>query len=458
MLEVRKHRHELSYGEVRELIQLHTKNQNRMTRLLEEYKGNNAEISNMERKAEGKADNRISHAFPYLISSTFCGLMNKKPNIQCELQEVVDDVLKYNDADKQNTSILTDMSVWGSSVEQYYLDKKGNIRFKRIDARDVIIVKDITIDADTFLVIKHWKVDGLGEEKMEFVELYYEDKVVRYFENKDGEVSNVTEESLFFGDIPFTVYKNNELMLGDFERILPIVGAYNKYQSETLNGIQDITNSLMIISGATLSDEQLKQVKSMRVLADENSIDAKMVYNEVQFNEAYLSQLRKDIFALSGCVDLTGESVGNLSGSALKQRLVNMLYIASVKANYLKEGYLRRIELILNIHALTNNINVDEIIKNTEITINYNTLEDSTEMLNLVQGLDGIVSKETQLSLLGEIIVSVQDEIDKLAKEKEENMANFSFMTNQDGHLMQNEEPLDDNDGDKDEEEQTEEL
>lgn len=456
MLEIRKHRHELSYGEVHELIQLHTKNQNRMTRLLEEYKGNNSEISNMERKADGKADNRISHAFPYLISSTFCGLMNKKPNIICELQEVVDDVLKYNDADKVNTSILTDISVWGSSVEQYYLDKKGNIRFKRIDARDVIIVKDITIEADTFLVIKHWKVDGLGEEKMEFVELYYEDKVIRYFENKDGEVSNVTEESLFFGDIPFTVYKNNELMLGDFERILPIVGAYNKYQSETLNGIQDITNSLMIISGATLSDEQLKQVKSMRVLADENSIDAKMVYNEVQFNEAYLSQLRKDIFALSGCVDLTGESVGNLSGSALKQRLVNMLYIASVKANYLKEGYLRRIELILNIHALTNNINVDEIIKNTEITINFNTLEDSTEMLNLVQGLDGIVSKETQLSLLGEIIVSVQDEIDKLAKEKEENMANFSFMTNQDGHLMQNEEPLDD--GDKDEEEQTEEL
>ena len=457
MLEVRKHRHELSHGEVRELIQLHTKNQNRMSRLLEEYKGNNAEISNMERKADGKADNRISHAFPYLISSTFCGLMNKKPNIICELQEVVDDVLKYNDADKQNTSILIDMSVWGVAVEQYYLDKKGNIRFKRIDARDVIIVKDITIEADTFLVIKHWKVDGLGEEKTEFVELYYEDKVIRYFENKDGEVSNVTEESLFFGDIPFTVFKNNELMLGDFERILPIVGAYNKYQSETLNAIQDITNSLMIISGATLSDEQLKQVKSMRVLADENNIDAKMVYNEPSFNEAYLSQLRKDVFALSGCVDLTGEEVGNLSGSALKQRLVNMLYIASVKANYLKEGYLRRIELILNIHALTNNINVDEIIKNTEITINYNTLEDSTEMLSLVQGLDGIVSKETQLALLGDIIVSVEDEMDKLAKEKEEAMANFSFMTNQDGHLMQNEEePLDD--GDEDEEEQTEEL
>lgn len=444
MLEVRKHRHELTYGEVRELIQLHTKNQNRMTRLLEEYKGNNADINNMERKADGKADNRISHSFPYLISSTFCGLMNKKPNIKCEEQELIDDVFKYNDSDKQNTSLLLDMSIWGVGVEQFYLDKKGNTRFKRIDARDVIFVKDITIDADTFLVIKHWKVDGLGEEDLEFVELYYENKVIRYFENNDGEISSMTEEDTFFSDVPFNVYKNNDLLMSDFERVLPIVGAYNKYQSEVLNGTQDITNSLMLISGATLTDEQLQQVKNMRVLADENNIDAKMVYNEVPFNEAYLKQLRKDIFSLSGCVDLTGEEVGNLSGSALKQRLVNLLYIASVKANYLKEGYLRRIELILNIHSLTNNINVDEVIKNTEITINYNTLEDSSEMLSLVQGLDGIVSKETQLGLLGDVIISVDDEMEKLAKEKEENMANFSFMTNQDGHMLTNEYTTDD--------------
>ena len=80
-------------------------------------------------------------------------------------------------------------------------------------------------------------------------------------------------------------------------------------------------------------------------------------------------------------------------------------------------------------------------------------------MLSLVQGLDGIVSKETQLGLLGDVIISVEDEMDKLAKEKEDNMANFSFMTNEQGHLMQDEEePLDDDDGDEDEEEQTEEV
>ena len=460
MLTVRRHRHELTFGEVRELIQLHQKNQNRMTKLLEEYKGNNHEINNMERKADGKADNRISHSFPYLISSTICGFMNAKPNIRFEEQEigeVINDVFKYNDADKQNTSLLLDMSIYGVGVEQFYIDKRGNIRFKRIDARDVIVVKDSSIEEETFLVIKHWKVEGIGEENEEYIELYYEHKVVRYYQNNKNEIHDMTEEALFFNDVPFNIYKNNEQELGDYERILPIVGAYNKYQSEILNGVQDITNALMLISGVTLSDEQLQQVKNLRVLVDENAIDAKMIYNDVQFNEAYLQNLRRDIFALSGCIDLTSSEVGNLSGSALKQRLVNLFYICSVKANYLKEGYLRRIELILNIHGLTHNVNIDEIIKNTEIEINYNTLEDSTEMLALVQGLDGIVSKETQLSLLGDKIVSVEDELEKLAKEREENMSMFSFMQDEQGHLLSEdeEEPLD---GDTDEEETTEEV
>ena len=438
MLVVRKIKHELSFDEVQELINLHAHNQARMIRLKDEYEGKNHDISAMPRKADGKADNRISHAFPYIITSTICGFMNKKPNIRCEEQELIDDVFKYNDADKQNTSIILDMSIYGVAVEQFYIDKKGNTRFKRINPIDIIIVKTSDIIDDTFLVIKHWEVDGIGEDREEYIELYYEDKVIRYYQNEKGEIRNLIEEQLFFGDVPFNIYKNNEEMLGDFERIIPLVGAYNKYQSEVLNATQDITNALMVLSGVNLTDDQIRQVSQLRVLADENQIDAKMVFNEVMFNEAYLSQLRKDIFALSGCIDLTGEEIGNLSGSALKQRLVNLFYICSVKNAYLKEGYLRRIELVLNIHSLTNAMDVDRVLRNTEIEINYNTLEDSSEMLSLVQGLDGIISKETQLSLLGDLLVSVDDEMAKLSKEKEEAV---EFMSDDFNQHMTQEEP-----------------
>lgn len=467
MLIVRKPVRELTFGEVQELIQLHIHNQSRMTRLLEEYEGKSLGINSLPRKAEGKADNRVVHPFPYLISSTITGFMNVPPIIKCddvEVMEVIDDVFKYNDSNKQNTSILLDMSVWGCGTEQFFLDKKGNIRFKRIDARDIIVVKSSDIEEETFLVIKHWKVDSIGEEDEEFIELYYDSKIVRYYQTKET-IRSMTEEEHYFGMPPFILYQNNQSMLGDFERVLDVITAYNKAQSSTLNATEDITNALMVISGCSLSDEQLHQVKDMRVLADENNISAQMVYNEVPFNQAFLEQLREDIFSLSGVVDLTSAEVGNLSGSALRQRLVNLFYICSVKSDFLREGYLKRVELILTIHSLTHAVDVDGIIKNTSIEIKYNTLEDSTEMLNLVNGLQGIVSSETLLGFLGNKIISVESELEKLAKEEEEKASQYSFLSEVQGHTYVDEEEEEEEveewdtgskeDVDKDEEETT---
>lgn len=461
MLSVRKMKHELSFDEINELINIHATKQAHMAKLKDYYDGKNPTLQNMPKKADGKADNRISYPFAYLISSTVCGFMNIPPVVRCEdsdIQEFLDNCFKYNDAPKQITSELLDMSIYGVAVEQMYIDKRGNTRFKRISPMDIITVETSDITSDMFLVIKHWKTENMGDDKEEYIELYYEDKIIRYYQSEKG-VYNLTEEDNYFGDVPFTVFKNSESMIGDFDRITDLIDSYSKYQSEILNATQDITNALMVLSGCTLSDEQLRQVKDLRVLCDENQISASMVYNNVEYNDTYSKQLRKDIFSLSSVVDLTSsEEVGNLSGSALKNRLVNLLYLCSVKANYVKEAVLRRVELILNVYALTNNINVDEVIANTSVEVKYNTLEDDTAMLSLVNGLQGIVSTETLLGLLGDKIVSVDDELEKLAKEKEANIASFSFMTNSNGHLMNDTEDGEDDtseDGVEDEEEDT---
>ena len=166
MLEVRKMQHELSFDEVTTLINLHTHNQSRMTTLLEYYNGRSISLESMPKKADGKADNRIAYPFAYLISSTICGFLNVPPTVRCEdaeIQELIDNVFKYNDAPKQITSEILDSSIWGCAVEQMYLHE-GTTRFKRIDARDVIVVRSSDIIGDIFLVIKHWKTDEIGEE------------------------------------------------------------------------------------------------------------------------------------------------------------------------------------------------------------------------------------------------------------------------------------------------------
>lgn len=453
MLIIKKHPHKLSFIEVDNIIQEHKTKQLRLNMLYDAYKNKGA-IQNKQRE-QGKANNKLSHAFAYSITSEICGFMSKEPSIQSPLQDELAEVLKYNDANAQNNQLLLDMSIFGVAVEQYWIDKAGKPRFQRISPMDVIVLNDLSVEENMWAVIKHWETgEYLNEEKIEYVEIYYHDEVVRYSYAGEHYVGEQAFEINYIQEPPFTVIKNNQEMMADFERSLSLIDAYDVAQSNTLDAMQDITNALMVISGASLSDEQVQQVKNLRVLNDENTLNVDLVYNDVPVNMEYLNRLRQDIFSLAMCIDLTDESVGNLSGSALRQRLVQLHYLCSTKSGFLKRGYLRRFEILLGIMKLSQpSINVEDVIANTNITINFNTLQGQEEIIQLVSAMQDIVSTETLLGMMGDLIISVDDELEKLAKEEEENVAKFSFMQDANGHLEHDEEQ-----GDTDEEETTEEV
>ena len=452
MMMLRKHIHKLSLSEISSIIQEHKVHQVRLNTLYDAYKNKDA-IQNKQRE-NGKANNKLAHGFAYSITSEICGFMSKEPNILCPLQQELTEVLKYNDSNAQNNQLLLDMSIFGVAVEQYWIDTDGKPRFQRISPMDVIVLNDLSVEENMWCVIKHWETGEYhNEEKIEYVEVYYHDEVVRFCFAGESFIGNKEIDVNYIGEIPFTIIKNNQEMMADFERSLSLISAYNMCQSNTLDAMCDITNALLIISGVSMSDEQLQQVKNMRTLADEGNISATMVYNEVPVNMEYLNRLRQDIFSLSMCIDLTDESIGNLSGSALRQRLVQLHYLCSTKAGFIKRGYLRRVELLFTIMKLSNQsiMDVAEIIANTSIEINYNTLEDNTELLALVNGLDGVVSKQTQLSFLGDKISSVEDEMALIEQEKQDNMARFSFMQDTNGHIEQEEEESEDVDNNEEE-------
>ena len=453
MIILKKHPHKLSFIEVDNIIQEHKTKQLRLNMLYDAYKNKGA-IQNKQRE-QGKANNKLSHACAYSITSEICGFMSKEPSIQSPLQDELAEVLKYNDANAQNNQLLLDMSIFGVAVEQYWIDKAGKPRFQRISPMDIIVLNDLSVEENMWAVIKHWETgEYLNEEKIEYVEIYYHDEIVRYSYAGEHYVGEQMFEINYIQQPPFTVIKNNQEMMADFERSLSLIDAYDVAQSNTLDAMQDITNALMVISGASLSDEQVQQVKNLRVLNDENTLNVDLVYNDVPVNMEYLNRLRQDIFSLAMCIDLTDESVGNLSGSALRQRLVQLHYLCSTKSGFLKRGYLRRFEILLGIMKLSQpSINVDDVIANTNITINFNTLQGQEEIIQLVSAMQDIVSTETLLGMMGDLIISVDDELEKLAKEEEENVAKFSFMQNEHGHLEHDEEQ-----GDADEEETTEEV
>jgi SPP1 family phage portal protein len=111
----------------------------------------------------------------------------------------------------------------------------------------------------------------------------------------------------------------------------------------------------------------------------------------------------------------------NASGVAMQYKLAGLNYKTSVKEALFKKGLLRRIELISNIINITSNESID-IIKDVDIKFTRNTIDNLSETADLVNKLSNLISKETALELLKDIIDPEQEK-ERVQQEREANMA-----------------------------------
>lgn len=138
-----------------------------------------------------------------------------------------------------------------------------------------------------------------------------------------------------------------------------------------------------------------------------------------------LDNIKKNIFKITACPDMADETFLAQSGTALAYKLVGFENVASsIVANF-KKAIQRRIELICNIL----NIKASDTVWR-DITINFvrNLPVNLTELIQLVNNLKGTVSDATLLAQLP-FITDVNDELEKIQKEKKENIAIYSFDT-----------------------------
>ena len=89
----------------------------------------------------------------------------------------------------------------------------------------------------------------------------------------------------------------------------------------------------------------------------------------------------------------------------------------------MKKALQRRIEIICGIASLKLG---EDIFRNVEITFKRNIPDDSSTLINTVNALRGVVSDETLLSMIPQV-TDVQAELERVQKQKEENMSLYSF-------------------------------
>ncbi len=231
----------------------------------------------------------------------------------------------------------------------------------------------------------------------------------------------------FLGGVPIIEYLNNKDGIGDYEQQISLIDAYNTLMSDRVNDKEQFVESLLVIYGAIMGDDNDEVSEAVKILRENGLLElpdsAKAEYISRAFDENGMEVLRKaikeDIYTFSHVPNLTDENfVGNSSGVAMEYKLLGLEMITKVKERYYKKGLKRRIELYSNYLRLKAiSINPTAITPVFTRALPKNLLELSQMIMNF----KGTVSNETLISQIP-FVDDAQTELEKLNNESEENM------------------------------------
>ena len=303
---------------IQKLINKHSEERARIIKLKKYYKGRNTNILHRLYEDKNKPSNRLIHGYASYITDNYVGYLVGQPvsykSDNEDLLEKLNDNFLYNDEVDENTTIAQEQSICGYAYELLYRDEDANARFSCVNTEDTIVVYDNTLEEKELFVIRYIRNEDITENDT--------NKGICYVYTKDREEAYNLENNIlgqliysevnYFSDVPICTYENNRQRIGDFEKVLSLIDAYDQANSDTANDFEYFTNALLVVSGILMDDTDQEgrplNFKENRVLNFADST-AKAEYLIKNINdtalENYKNRLNADIHKFSNVVDLS---------------------------------------------------------------------------------------------------------------------------------------------------------
>lgn len=410
--------------------------QRRLKRLDDYYKIQNKITKTV--KEPGKPNNKLVHNYAKSIVNNTVGYFMGSPvtyeynkEAPDSLIEVVEEIKKINDEDTHNVTIATNISKFGVAYELLWIDEEKNIRYSSLDVLTSIPYFTESIDKKLKEFIYFYDVFDYDTELTTRYVDYYDDKEKVSYEIVEGTGLRFLEKTPhYFGEVPVIIYKNNEEEIGDYEDVISLIDGYDVMQSDSINDFQQFADAYLFVSGMAFDEELIKKMKDNRVLVGEGNAQWLVKQTNDTHIENVKTRLDTDIFKFSNTVNMSDESfTNNLSGKAIKYKLINMENRIKITENYFKKALSGRYKLVCNYLKISKSLNAD--YKLIRFTFTRNVPSDLTDIATVIQMLKDTVSDQTLLKLLP-FIDNVEEEFKKLQQERKENSEYSPFVPAED--------------------------
>lgn len=215
-----------------------------------------------------------------------------------------------------------------------------------------------------------------------------------------GQTIEIAEMINPIGLNPITMVPNNAFLMGDFEVAISVLDAINQLASDTLNDVENVIKSLLIIINAELTEDTVDKVKKNRILElaaggeNKNTPDAKFIYQQLdamgmQNIREYLEEAYKQIIGIPDRKTRGGG--GGDTGDAVKLRdgWADIEIVARIKEQYFKVAKRKQVAVAIKILQKLKLVSKKFRVRHLDIKVPRNNIDNLQTKAQAYSTLNG---------------------------------------------------------------------
>jgi SPP1 family phage portal protein len=250
------------------------------------------------------------------------------------------------------------------------------------------------------------------------VEFY--DKRNVYFYLSDTEKKTFREEEAIahgFDFVPLFEVLNNEEGIGDFEKVESLIDAYDRTASDTQNEIEAFRLAYLILTGARLSDEDMRRARDSGIyqLDEGEKLEYLTKIVDSGYIKEYFERTTKNIYRFSKTVDTSSETFtgSGASGETRKWALLSLDNKSTIKINKFKKALQYQFQVL---SSAWKKVGISLSWDKIGIQFDRNIPVEMGTEAQFASTLNGIVSKRTIFENLS-FIKNADDELSRINDE-----------------------------------------
>lgn len=412
------------------LIEKHKPHRLRMLNNYQRYKTDVSGVPIFHRKFEREVtiDNRINNDYfseivdmktGYFAGKQATYSYDKKQTEFEQANQLLSDFLELNRIADVNMETTKYCAIGGYAARLLYLDLEARDRMMYIPGHQVILLNE-----DGNIIETEYAVRYYGKEGKYVIHFY--DSLMRYRYQQDGEALKLVESQIHgFKKCPMIGYPNNDELMGDPEKVLTLIDAFDRTDSDMNSEIEAFRLAYLLILGASVDQAAITNMKNtgaLNIPGLGEKIDARFLEKNLNDNavENHLNRLHDAIYRFSGTPDLADEAFGgNQSGESLKFKLFGMETKCARFEQKFKAADTRMFEVLASKWAVENIvINPFKVFSEFKRNFPKNLLNEADVLMKL----KGSVSEQTRLAQ-ATFIDDVEYEMQLMEEDRELNAA-----------------------------------